>query len=119
MYTVERARGGVVHTPGFTLQSPGGDSCARMMPGVGPRWGRPGCRDSPRWGARFTAVWVRKPPLRANSPSRARALRLVRPSPRLLSPLTFSLMGDEMDDAEPLPGSEIFLGLPSSGSRFT
>jgi hypothetical protein len=51
--TVEQARGGVVHTPGFTSQSPGGDSCARMMPGVGPRWGRPGCRDSPRWGRRF------------------------------------------------------------------
>ena len=46
MYTVEQARGGVVHTPGFTSQSPGGDSCARMMPGVGPRWGRPGCREA-------------------------------------------------------------------------
>ena len=56
MYTVARARGEVVHTPGITSQSPGGDSCARVMPRVGPRWGRP-CRcDSPGWVQRFQPV---------------------------------------------------------------
>ena len=44
--TVERARGGVVHTPGITSQSPGGDCCTRVMPQVGPRWGRPVGREA-------------------------------------------------------------------------
>ena len=49
-YTVARARGEVVHTPGITSQSPGGGSCTRVMPRVGPRWGRPHRCDRPRWG---------------------------------------------------------------------
>ena len=74
--TVERAQGGVVHTPGITLQSPGGDSCARVMPGVGPRWGRPGCRDSPRWGRRFHYCGFKPPwlPITACDSGYARCL---------------------------------------------
>ena len=48
--TVARARGGVVHTRGITSHSPGGASCAPVMPQVGPTWGLPQACDAPGGG---------------------------------------------------------------------
>eukprot|EP00966_Prymnesium_polylepis_P138726 3205728-Prymnesium_polylepis.1 len=39
IYTVARARGEVIHTPGITSQSPGGDGSGPVMPQVGPQVG--------------------------------------------------------------------------------
>ena len=57
MYTVARARGGVVHTWGITSLSPGGASCAPVMPQVGPTWGLPQAYDAPQVGGEGGVGW--------------------------------------------------------------